>query len=55
MADVIAAKKGKRKSYTRELKLSVIKWYNDNSKNISQTAKKFEVDRKLSSYGNRNS
>ena len=46
MAEVINAKKGKRKSYIRELKLSAIKWYNDNGKNICQTAEKFEVDRK---------
>lgn len=50
MADkvVIADTRNKktRKSYPREFKLAVVRWYYENGKNISRTSLHFEVDRK---------
>ena len=36
----------RRKSYSRELKLEIVKWFHDNGKNVLQTSNKFKVDRK---------
>ena len=41
-----AQEKSKRRSYTREFKLHVIKWYIDNGQNKARTAFHFKVDRK---------
>ena len=47
MADIVAVKAQKqtRLSFTREFKLSVVEWYCNNDKSISQTGNKFKVDR----------
>ena len=44
--EVQAQEKSKRRSYTREFKLRVIKWYMDNGQNKVRTAFHFKVDRK---------
>ena len=45
MADAIDKEKT-RKSYRREFKLNVIKWFYDNGKNVAHTAVRFKVHRK---------
>ena len=44
--EVHDVEKLKRRSYTREYKLSVVKWYMLNNKNKAVTARKFKLDRK---------
>ena len=39
--------KQKRKSYTREFKLSVVQYLRQNNHNVSQTARHFSIDRKM--------
>ena len=37
----------KRKSYTREFKLNVVKFYHDNGNNLYKTHKMFSLNRKM--------
>ena len=45
-ADTVGENKKKRKSFTRENKLTVIKWYIQNGKNVAHTALHFSIHRK---------
>ena len=46
MIEVQAEEKTKRRSYRREFKLHVVKWYTRHGENKAQTAYHFNVDRK---------
>ena len=42
-----SVKSKRRKSYRRETKLNVIKWFYDNGCNVSLTSRTFNIDRKV--------